>query len=352
MKAIKKVIAAGLAATFAVSLAACSKNNEPTVTETPAAGIMDDYNPAATLSPNVTAATTISTEITTEITEPEEDLTAIPDSYEFLTSVGETLNAAKSFEMTCSVKGYVPDKSTDIGKMIEHHFTYTVIPDVSHLESSSKDLNVEGSDSEYEEYQTLADNVVTTLTKQGSNWTDNTPKEMIRYDMTKKAVYSVALVGILAENSQIASDTFVNADITRDEHGNYIFTVNNWGNLEFYTDSFQYHGFAGLIRSPDMKDYLYDLSLLNLDGGVKYVFDKNFNLTSITFDIVAHESNYDIHGELNFSKWNKIGNINTPRVMKNDNTETTETVPAALVAETVSETESEKTDAAGGETTS
>ena len=346
MKTIKKIIAAGLAATFAVSLAACSKDDEPVVTNSADTGIMADYEHAATLSPDITAATELTTEAEaeSETTEPKEDLTVIPDPYEFLTTVGEALNTAQSFEMTCSVKGYVPDTSSDIGKMIEHHFTYTVIPDVTHLESNSKDLNVEGSDSEYEEYQTLADNIVTTLTKHGNGWTDNTPKEMIRYDMTKKAIYSVALVGVLAENSQIASDTFINAEITRDELGNYIFTINNWGDLEFYTDSFQYHGFAGLIRSPEMKDYLYDLSLLNLYVCVKYVFDKNFNLKSIVFDIVAHESNYDIHSELYFSKWNKIGNINTPRVTK-DNAETSETTAAETEVndETNSESESEVT---------
>lgn len=344
MKTLKKITAAAIAAAVAVSLAACGENNEPVTESSAVTDFSPDFSAATTLNADVTADTEATTE-TTEVTEPEEDLTIIPDQYEFLTSVNEKLNAAESFEMTCSVKGYVPDSSTEIGKMIEHNFTYTVMPDVTHLESSSKDLNVDGSDSKYEEYQTLADNIVTTLTKDGGNWVNNTPKEMIRYNMTKKAVYSVALMGILADDAQIASDTFINADITRDEHGNYIFTINNWGDLEFYTDSFQFHGFSGLIRSPEMKDYLYDLSLLNLDGGAVYVFDKDFNLTSITFDIVAHDSNYDIHGELNFAKWNKIGNINTPRLTKaSDNetvTETSQTNETATVSETTDNTETQ-----------
>ena len=340
MKSVKKALSIMLAAACAASLAACGANDEAATTGSANINDSNAYVPAATEEEFYTQTSVQATDmiadtvilddtdetITETSAEVEEDLTDIPDIMDFMTSVSDTLNAAESFEMSCNIKGYVPDKSSDIGKLIEHEFVYTVKTNITHLKSDSRDLNINNSDTSYEEYQTLADNIVTTLTPYDKTWVDNTPKEIIRYNMVKKAINSVALVSVLAGDSEVTSDVFIDAELTRDEKGNFILTVTNWSDIQPYTDDFTYHTFSGMIRTPDMKDYLYDLGIQNCDGGVSYTFDKNYNLTGIVFDVLNHSESYDIHAEVGFTKWNGIGNITLPRITKiEDSSNDTET---------------------------
>lgn len=338
MKSIKKILTTMLAVACTASLAACGADDDTTTPATNAPMNNGNYSAPVTTKEEFYTQTSVQatdsfadTDATmlsdisetaeiTEETEITEDLTFIPNTMDFMSSVSDTLNAAESFEMTCNIKGYVPDKSSDIGKLIEHEFVYTVKTNTTHLKSSSRDLNIDDSDTSYEEYQTLADNIVTTLTPYDKIWVDNTPKEIIRYNMAKKALNSVALVSILTGDSQLTSDTFINAELTRNETGDFILTVKNWSDVQPYTDDFTYHTFSGMIRSPEMKDYLFDLGIQNSDGGISYTFDKDYNLKGIVFDVLNHGENYDIHGEISFTKWNSVNNITIPRVSKIEET--------------------------------
>ena len=334
MKNISKIIAIALSVTALAGLTACSKNNDaPAQTQTAAPATVATP-PAETIIP-VTSATL---PVETTVTEPVEDLTSIPETSELITSIAEKLNSAESFEISCNLKGCIPEANSAIGKMINHDFTYTVSGNNSHLKSKTDDLNVDNSIIEYEEYQKLDDNIVTTITKFGENWVDNTPKEMVRHNMSTKALYSIGLVEIIASNGETTDDVFANASVERDEKGNYIITLPDWYTWTCEDDDFLAHGFCGLLRAPHLTDCLYNLSIIDPEGSISYIVDKDFNLTGMSFDIIMPQAgSYDLHCEIEFSDWNSIASINVPRPMKPAE-ETTTVASETELTETTSET--------------
>lgn len=319
MKNFKNITAAAMAATLmAGTLAGCSNNtqqpavSETTPIQTTTTQVFTSENAVFT-EPPVTEETT---ESTVE-TEPAEDLTYIPERSEFFDNVYKNLNAATSFRMVCNVKGKIPSKTSNMGSMIDHKFTYTVANNKSHLESSYVDLNTDDKAVDYEEYQILEDNIVTTLTQYGDDWVDNTPKEMIRTNMMLKALNTTPLLGILANDVIIADETFPNGEITRDEHGNYIFTDKAFEYLNPQSTEFREHLFSGLIRTPAIDDCLCDIAIDETDSGIVYTFDKDYNLTNMSFDIIVRQTDgYDLHCDIKLDRWNDIPGVNTPSVSK------------------------------------
>lgn len=339
MKNLRNIAAIAMAATLATgTLAGCSNNNaQPTTSD-----VTPVQTTAAVFTSEAVTFTEPVTEATTEtetVTEPAEDLTSIPDRSEFLGNVFDNLNSATSFRMVCNVKGKIPSNSSDMGSMIDHQFTYTVANNKSHLESSYVDLNTDEKAVTYEEYQILEDNIVTTLTQHGNDWVDNTPKEMIRTNMMLKALNTTPLLGILANDVVIASETFPYGEISRDENGNYLFTDKAFEYLCPQTPEFREHLFSGLIRTPAIDDCLSDIANGETDSGIVYTFDKNFNLISMSFDIIVRQTNgYDLHCDIKFDRWNDIPGVNTPSVSKiTTETEAAESEAADAETETTAE---------------
>lgn len=334
MKNINKILAIALSITTIAGLTACSKNNDAPA-QTAATNMT--AAPVVTAAPITTPPITETSIETTVETEPPEDLTSIPETSELITSIAEQLNTATSFEISCNLKGCIPEPNSAIGKMIEHEFTYTISGNNSHLKSTTDDLDVDDSTTEYEEYQKLDDNIITTITKFGDNWVDNTPKEMIRHDMSTKALYSIGLVEIIASNGETTDDIFANATVERDDVGNYIITLPDWYTWTCEDEDFLAHGFSGLLRAPHLSDRLYNLSILDPEGNITYTVDKNFNLTNMSFDIIMPQAgSYDLICEIEFSDWNEIANINVPRPMK-------PVEETSVISEETSEIESETT---------
>ena len=297
-----RCVAAIMAITLTLGLTACTDSDGTQAQQT------------GTAAPTTSVTAPPPTE--TEATVTTEDLTSIPDKLSLFNSIYDTMNAAESFEMTCNIKGNIPDNDTGISKMIEHEYIYTVAGDNTWLQSTYRNLNDNSGVISYEEYQTLSDSIVTTITRYDNIWIDSTPKEMLRYSMITKALNSTGLISVLAGSSDEAYDMFIDSDVTRDDEGNYIITLNNWSDMALYSDSYIYHLYSGLIRTPAIEDTLYDVQTQNVSGGLIYTVDKNFNLVNVSFDIIVTSTSnngYDLHGEIDFDKWNEIRNINVPK---------------------------------------
>ncbi len=340
MKTFKKIIAGMSAMAVITSLAACSKTDTPdTVTQTAATAPTPAYT-----EPVVTYTETATTPV---VTEPAEDLTSIPTLDVLAENINSTLASMTGFEMTSNVKGFVPDEdffSNSEGDMVEHSFTLSTATDVTHLVSSTRDLNT-NEETKYEEYQSLSDNIVTTLTQFDGKWVDNTPKEMFRYNMLTKSYASLPLIGVFADSSAAVVEAYgTNNEITRSENGDYVITVHDW-RMDNFDSEFGQHGFCGLFRSSSIGDILANTSLDSKKGDCIYTFDKTFKPVSISFDIY-NTDNYnadfyglDLHGEVKFSKWNAINDIYLPKVssavVSTDNTATeTATTTATVTSET------------------
>ena len=172
--------------------------------------------------------------------------------------------------------------------------------------------------------------IIVKTQERGSDWkypsknADNTPKEMIRCNMTEKTLNSIALLSVIMNNDITTQEIFFDDEfIERDENGNYIVTLPEWYTLSSTSEEFISHGFSGLMRSPEIKDCLHDLTLTQPNGNVVYTFDKEYNLTSMVFDIIMpEEGSYDLHGEIIFDKWNEVPIINVPRVTELEHTTT------------------------------
>lgn len=174
---MKKITSAILALLLAASMTACGEKAVDTMEEVTAqttAAETEKATEAVTTEDKQeeTEAETATEETTTE-TEPVEE--PVPEKAELLNSVWTQLNSAESFRMNCNVKGKVPSETSDMGMLIDQSFTYTVSGDVTHLESKYTNLDSNDPAVEYEEYQVLNDSIVTTLTKHGNDWVDNTP---------------------------------------------------------------------------------------------------------------------------------------------------------------------------------
>lgn len=312
MKTVTKSSILAMSLAVLTTLTGCGNSQEPPDTTQPI-----ETQPAVTTLPLMTAPAT-----TTE-PDPKEDPEYVPDMAEFTENVFDNLAEMTSFEMNYNIKGFIPGStymSDNSGDMIEHNFTLTTTTTSLHLISNTKNLNT-NEKSEYEEYQVLEDNIVTTLTKsQSGKWSDVTPKDMIRYDMMTKSFTSLPLIGIFANSPTDANDAFANcSEIERDENGNYIVTIKDW-DIPNYNSEFGMHGFSGLFRSTQIHDILANSSLEAKDGDCIYVFDKNFTPVSISFDIY-NPNNYnadyyglDLHGDVKFTKWNEINEIYLPKV--------------------------------------
>lgn len=268
------------------------------------------------------------TEETTTETEPVEE--PVPEKEELLNSVWTQLNSAESFRMNCNVKGKVPSETSDMGMLIDQSFTYTVSGDVTHLESKYTNLDSNDPAVEYEEYQVLNDSIVTTLTKHGNDWVDNTPKEMIRTNMMLKALNTAPLVGILANDANTATESLIRGNIYRNDAGDYVFDNIKMDQIVCYSDDFRDHMLAGFIRTPAIEDYLYNVSpgsdMYKSGCALAYTFDKDYNLKSIAFDAIVNKTNgYDVHCEVTFDSWNTVPPIVPPSASKIETTEAVET---------------------------
>lgn len=330
MKNVKMLYAITMSFLICTGLAACGKESVPDETQTQTSFVGSEITapPQASVSADI--------ESDTDETEPDVDMETVPSLEALTENVYTTLNEQTGFEMAFSIKGFVPDEhyfTNNQGDMIEHTFTLTAMTDALHLITNTKDLNTNNTSS-YEEYQTLSDNIVTTLTQDNYRWVDNTPKEMIRYDMMTKAYTSLPLIGIFSNTATGAVDEFNTcSEITRDDEGNYILTIHNW-DIANYDSDFGQHGFSGLFRSTTIHDILANSSLMDKDGDCIYVFDKNYRPVSISFDIY-NPNNYnadfygiDLHGEVRFSKWNAIASIYLPKINGYDAPNETE-IPSA-----------------------
>ncbi len=318
---MKKITSAILALLLAASMTACGEKAVDTMEEvtaqTTAAETEKATEAVTTEDKQEETEAETATEETTAETEPVEE--PVPEKAELLNSVWTQLNSAESFRMNCNVKGKVPSETSDMGMLIDQSFTYTVSGDVTHLESKYTNLDSNDPAVEYEEYQVLNDSIVTTLTKHGNDWVDNTPKEMIRTNMMLKALNTAPLVGILANDANTATESLIRGNIYRNDNGDYVFDNIKMEDIVCYSDDFYKHMLAGFIRTPAVEDYLYNVCPGNdmYHSGCKlaYTFDKDYNLKSIAFDAIVNKTNgYDVHCEVTFDSWNDISEIKVPEV--------------------------------------
>lgn len=316
---MKKITSAILALLLAASMTACGEKASDSAEETT----------AQTAAAETTAATEAVTEVekqeeteaeteetTVEETEPVE--VPVPTRAELLNAVFDNLNAAKSFRMTCNVKGKVPSETSDSGMMINHNFTYTVSDNKTYLESEFENLDNNDGIVKYSEYQSLDDNIITTLTKNGDDWVNNTPKEMIRTSMMIKALNTTPLLGLIANDAAVANDSLGYGKVSRTENGDYVLDNIELCYIACYSQDLCYHMLAGLIRTPALKDVLYDISqsdTRDTGSSIVYTFDKDYNLKSMVFDAIVRKQNgYDVHCEITFDSWNEVPEIEVPTV--------------------------------------
>lgn len=335
-KTIARIAACMTAMTLTASLfAGCGNNaSEPDASASQAdEGYTNIVTTTAAESVNADDVFTSGAEVATEAettteTEPVEE--PVPEKAELLNSVWTQLNSAESFRMNCNVKGKVPSETSDMGMLIDQSFTYTVSGDVTHLESKYTNLDSNDPAVEYEEYQILNDSIVTTLTKHGDDWVDNTPKEMIRTNMMLKALNTAPLVGILANDANTATESLIRGNIYRNDNDDYVFDDIKMDKIVCYSDDFYKHMLAGFIRTPAVEDYLYNVcpgnDMHNSGCTLAYTFDKDYNLKSIVFDAIVNETNgYDVHCEITFDSWNTVPPIVPPFASKIETTEAAET---------------------------
>ena len=337
-KTIARIAACMTAMTLTASLfAGCGNNaSEPDVSASQAdEGYTNVVTTTVTESVNADDVFTSGAEAATEAettteTEPVEE--PVPTRAELLNSVWTQLNSAESFRMNCNVKGKVPSETTDSGMLIDQSFTYTVSGDVTHLESKYTNLDSNDPAVEYEEYQVLNDSIVTTLTKHGDDWVDNTPKEMIRTSMMVKALNTTPLLGLLANDAAIASESLGYGEVSRNDNGDYILDNIELQYIACYSEDLSKHMLAGLIRTPALEDCLYNVAqgdTRNTGSSVVYTFDKDYNLKSIAFDAIVNKTNgYDVHCEVTFDSWNTVPPIVPPSASKIETTEAAETESA------------------------
>lgn len=337
-KTIARIAACMTAMTLTASLLAGCGNNasEPDASASQAdEGYTNVVTTTATESVNADDVFTSGAEAATEAettteTEPVEE--PVPTRAELLNSVWTQLNSAESFRMNCNVKGKVPSETTDSGMLIDQSFTYTVSGDVTHLESKYTNLDSNDPAVEYEEYQVLNDSIVTTLTKHGDDWVDNTPKEMIRTSMMVKALNTTPLLGLLANDAAIASESLGYGEVSRNESDDYVLDHLIIENIACYSEDLSKHMLAGLIRTPALEDCLYNVAqgdTRNTGSNVVYTFDKDYNLKSMIFDVIVNRQNgYDVHCEVTFDSWNTVPPIVPPSASKIETTEAAETESA------------------------
>lgn len=318
---MKKMTSAILALLLAASMTACGEKTadamEGVTAQTTAAETEKATEAVTTEDKQEETEAEAATEAeTTTETEPVEE--PVPTRAELLNSVWTQLNSAESFRMNCNVKGKVPSETSDMGMLIDQSFTYTVSGDVTHLESKYTNLDSNDPAVEYEEYQVLNDSIVTTLTKHGSDWVDNTPKEMIRTSMMVKALNTTPLLGLLANDAAIASESLGYGEVSRNDNGDYILDNIELQYIACYSEDLSKHMLAGLIRTPALEDCLYNVAqgdTRNTGSNVVYTFDKDYNLKSIAFDAIVNKTNgYDVHCEITFDSWNDISEIKVPEV--------------------------------------
>lgn len=326
-KTIARIAACMAAAALTATLfAGCGNNaSEPDASVSQAdEGYTNVVTTTAATEP-VNADDVFTSEAETEPTETEPVEELVPTRAELLNSVWTQLNSAESFRMNCNVKGKVPSEDSDTGMLIDQSFTYTVSGDVTHLESTYTNLDSNDPAVEYEEYQVLNDSIITTLTKHGDNWVDNTPKEMIRTSMMIKALNSTPLLSILANDASIADTMLGYGKVSRNDNGDYVLDNLLHENIPSYSDDFGRHMFAGLIRTPAVEDSLYNVSqsdTIKTGSNVVYTFDKDYNLKSMVFDIIVNKQNgYDVHCEINFDSWNDVPAIVPPAASEIETTE-------------------------------
>lgn len=317
---MKKITSAILALLLAASMTACGEKAVDTMEEVTAQTTAAETEKATEVvtTEDKQEETEAATEAeTTTETEPVEE--PVPTRTELLNSVWTQLNSAESFRMNCNVKGKVPSETSDMGMLIDQSFTYTVSGDVTHLESKYTNLDSNDPAVEYEEYQILNDSIVTTLTKHGSDWVDNTPKEMIRTNMMLKALNTAPLLGLLANDASMADNALGYGKVSRDDNGDYVLDNIELQYIVCYSDDFRDHMLAGFIRTPAIEDYLYNVSpgsdMYRSGCKLIYTFDKDYNLKSIAFDAIVNKTNgYDVHCEITFDSWNDISEIKVPEV--------------------------------------
>ncbi len=317
---MKKITSAILALLLAASMTACGEKAVDTMEEVTAQTTAAETEKAteAVTTEDKQEETEAATEAeTTTETEPVEE--PVPTRTELLNSVWTQLNSAESFRMNCNVKGKVPSETSDMGMLIDQSFTYTVSGDVTHLESKYTNLDSNDPAVEYEEYQVLNDSIVTTLTKHGNDWVDNTPKEMIRTNMMLKALNTAPLLGLLANDASMADNALGYGEVSRNDNGDYVLDNIELQYIVCYSDDFRDHMLAGFIRTPVVEDYLYNVSpgsdMYRSGCKLIYTFDKDYNLKSMAFDAIVNKTNgYDVHCEITFDSWNDVSEIKVPEV--------------------------------------
>ena len=305
---MKRLTAAILAFATVLSLSACGAKTEDVTA-----------NSKATSKAQIT---TTQEETTTEITTiatttaPAEDLTSVPKIEDFADKVCLKMKEAKSFTVSCDLKGnMVVDSKTN--RMIKENFKIDTTDKATHLTSSMEDLANANVKSSYEEYQSLDDGVLSTYALNKDVWQDSIPKTFIRENMAQNTINSIGMLQLLEypflQGSNMKNYTFRDATMARTADGGYTMSVNN-GKIQLM-ESISNNGLSGLIRCPEIKDTLNGQNA-TLTNNVFYTFDKNYVPQSVSFDIMdwTRMNSFDLHVDLVLSNWDSVQTISLPNV--------------------------------------
>lgn len=302
-----------------------SQSATSSTTKPPVTGFMTENTSTTQSEPVIADDTSISSNVSTTInpmttqgfngsttTEPE-DMNTLKNE-DVIMLVGENIDNAESFIMTCEIMGCIPGTNGALTDLIEHKYVYTVNNETAHLVSTYRDLNKDPEPLTYEEYQYRDKRILTTVTRNGNAWIDNTPKTMSRDTVIYTSLRSIGLLRFLSTEYTFRQDDSVNtADITVMENGDLVMKMPTWSDWITSDSTLATNGFAGLIRFPDKASKLHNEAFAYCkDGNAVYTFDKNYNLKNITADIYTGEYGYDLHIEINFGNWNNVPEIIVP----------------------------------------
>lgn len=302
------------AATISNNDAASAANDEISTASAPDTSSEPDENAETNTSDEQPALITpeeiklIDPETEATVVDPNEP---IPSNTELFDLVGTNLHNADSFIINCKLSGNRWD-----GKSIEaeHKYTLVVTRDTTYLYSTFEDFTNDTIEA-YDEYRTHDDTTISTITRNGDGWWENTPTEYLKWgagrdDLAKTEVYNLAVLRFLNPEYKFKeAETLNTVTPVRNENGNIIVTFPAWKEWETLDKDFRQHPFTGLIRIPNRTGDLFETDIKQR-GNPTYTFDTNYNLKSIESDIIG--SYYNVHLTLDFSNWNNVAPITLP----------------------------------------
>lgn len=321
MKNINKIVRVITALAVAMSFAGCSNSTagqgdasqsfNVTASDDGTSVPIDDASIASTAEAVTTDSPSLSDDESSADPALETEYAPVLSNGETLKAVAATIDSATGFLMTCRIKGSIPDsKSKPL--LIEHEYTYAVTKDTTYLKSSYQDLNNDAQPVTYEEYRTVEDNILSTITKNGDEWVCNASKEMQRNDMLNDTVSSIALLRFFDTRYTFKNtDTVSLVPITRCEDGSIMMTFPVWSKWVTSDEELRAHPFAGLIRFPERTGELHNVTLESANGNVAYTLNADYSLKAIDADIVS-DNGYDLHVTIRFSDWNNVLPIIVP----------------------------------------